>query len=101
MLQRLYTYYYRFWIILPKPDADNSQCLLELQIKEKSQEIKTFWEVFLVRLKLIPGLLQFMIPLTLVYLFEYFINQGLVSIISYNLLKNYKYGHILNLFIHL
>lgn len=33
------------------------------------------------KLRLVPGLLKYMIPLGLVYLFEYFINQGLVSII--------------------
>ena len=31
------------------------------------------------KLNLVPKLLKYMIPLGLVYLFEYFINQGLVS----------------------
>jgi battenin len=31
------------------------------------------------KLRIIPSLLVYMIPLALVYLFEYFINQGLVS----------------------
>jgi positive regulator of sigma E activity len=31
------------------------------------------------KLRIIPSLLVYMIPLGLVYLFEYFINQGLVS----------------------
>jgi battenin len=31
------------------------------------------------KLRIIPSLLMYMIPLGLVYLFEYFINQGLVS----------------------
>lgn len=30
------------------------------------------------KLSLIPGLMKYMIPLGLVYLFEYFINQGTV-----------------------
>jgi hypothetical protein len=31
------------------------------------------------KLRIIPSLLMYMVPLGLVYLFEYFINQGLVS----------------------
>lgn len=36
------------------------------------------------KIKYVPSLLKYMIPLTLVYFLEYFINQGLVSIITFN-----------------
>jgi len=33
---------------------------------------------------LLPGLLKYMIPLTLVYLFEYFINQGMFELVNFD-----------------
>jgi hypothetical protein len=44
----------------------------------KSPQLLTITEKF----KSIPPLLVYMIPLGLVYLFEYFINQGLVSTVK-------------------
>ncbi|KAK5639001.1 hypothetical protein RI129_011493 [Pyrocoelia pectoralis] len=59
-----------FWIILPKPEvvlATNP--LQELEFKEK--------------LCVLPSLVKFMIPIGLVYLFEYFINQGTYELITF------------------
>lgn len=44
------------------------------------------------KIRYIPSLLKYMVPLGLVYFFEYFINQGLVSLFnefSFNLLSIY------------
>jgi battenin len=50
------------------------------------------------KLKSIPPLLVYMIPLGLVYLFEYFINQGLVSKIrGFHSDENLYCGHLLSL----
>lgn len=43
------------------------------------------------KLKYMPSLLKYMLPLSLVYLFEYFINQGLVSLSNYNWFYIMKY----------
>lgn len=78
-----------FWMILVHP-KDN---ILELKTKDgginggeiEMQEERSKNAVnnlpdkgFKDKLTLIPGLLKYMIPIGLVYLFEYFINQGLV-----------------------
>lgn len=41
--------------------------------------LTTTSDTFAMKLKSIPPLFSYMIPVGLVYLFEYFINQGLVS----------------------
>lgn len=73
-----------FWIIIAKPNNDtivrhgmSSQDQMIITTPKKSIKEK---------LKLLPGLIVFIVPLTLVYLFEYFINQGLVRIIGFKLI---------------
>lgn len=63
-----------FWIILPKPAKTYSSVVAQ----SKSKKL-----VFKEKLLLLPGLLQYMIPLGLVYLFEYFINQGMYELINF------------------
>lgn len=70
----------RFWGILVHPRApgqgnEHQRFANEEQRHEKPEELKSMKD----KLKAIPPLFKFMIPLCLVYFFEYFINQGLVS----------------------
>ncbi|KAL1493451.1 hypothetical protein ABEB36_011500 [Hypothenemus hampei] len=71
-----------FWIILPAPSEHDIAAALEIQKKVNEDEIKQPKETFFRKLKLIPALLKYIIPLGLVYLFEYFINQGTFEIIQ-------------------
>lgn len=73
----------RFWLILKKP-TDKHDVVLEVQKSVNREELKDPKKAFLRKLKLIPSLMQYMIPLGLVYLFEYFINQGTVSHLTFN-----------------
>lgn len=73
--------FYRFWVILPPPDEDNYQVTLELQEKDANLSQEPMMESVMNKVKLLPGLMKFMIPLGLVYFFEYFINQGLVGLL--------------------
>lgn len=50
------------------------------------------------KFRYIPTLLKYMIPLALVYLFEYFINQGLVRIDTFQSKHAYLITFTLNLF---
>ncbi|XP_030748507.1 battenin [Sitophilus oryzae] len=72
-----------FWIILPKPSKDDIALALEIQRKVNEEELTNPKETIIRKLKLIPGLLKYMIPFGLVYLFEYFINQGTFEIIQF------------------
>ncbi|KAF5285716.1 hypothetical protein FQA39_LY16522 [Lamprigera yunnana] len=63
-----------FWIILPKPTNFTPQ--VEIESPKSSLKFKE-------KLALLPYLLRFMIPLGLVYLFEYFINQGMYELINF------------------
>ncbi|KAB0801466.1 hypothetical protein PPYR_05821 [Photinus pyralis] len=61
-----------FWIILPRPQViavGDTNTLQELPFKEK--------------VRILPSLFKFMIPIGLVYLFEYFINQGMYELINF------------------
>ena len=65
-----------FWLILVHP----AQPMMPFKkgIGSQEQMIKVPEKTFTEKIKLLPRLMKFMIPLGLVYLFEYFINQGLV-----------------------
>lgn len=67
-----------FWIVLPRPEEDNAQLFLQPETGEN------LMESFLAKIKLVPGLFKYMLPLGAVYLFEYFINQGLFELIEYD-----------------
>lgn len=74
-----------FFLLLRKPLSIDEQ-IAERQ-KNLQQQEQTDVEAdvsalvtFKQKILFIPQLLKYMVPLTLVYLFEYFINQGLVSV---------------------
>lgn len=72
-----------FWCILQHP-VHIKIPVTENGINSQEQIIKSPKKSFRDKINLVPGLLKYMIPLGLVYLFEYFINQGLVTIPLYN-----------------
>lgn len=73
-----------FWCLLrnpctiPKKDSESSFKITP-DDQETAVENKNTKLSFGDKLRYIPSLFKYMIPLALVYLFEYFINQGLVS----------------------
>ncbi|XP_011880279.1 PREDICTED: battenin [Vollenhovia emeryi] len=71
-----------FWCILKHP-AHTKIPITKNGIDSQEQIIKIPKKSFKDKLKLVPGLLKYMIPLGLVYLFEYFINQGLYELIEF------------------
>lgn len=66
---------FRFWILLEHPSKIQTHLIAESQTISESPSVSS-------KLTYIPSLLKYMIPLGLVYFFEYLINQGLVSIYS-------------------
>lgn len=86
-----------FWIILrnpcmiPKRDSE-SEFQTAPDDQEAGVETKAAKLSLAEKIRYVPTLFKYMIPLSLVYLFEYFINQGLVSIqnlhCSNNLIDN-------------
>lgn len=72
-----------FWIILPSPNTENIKHL-EIQRQVNSEEVERPLDALSKKLKLVPGLLKYMIPLGTVYIFEYFINQGTFELIKIN-----------------
>ncbi|XP_054280890.1 battenin isoform X2 [Macrosteles quadrilineatus] len=79
-----------FWIVLDRPKLEDagSQNQSEANFNStlSNDQIPltlsndSFWE----KLQSIPPLFKYMIPLGLVYFFEYFINQGLFELIYFN-----------------
>jgi len=67
-----------FWYILKHP-AHTKIPITKNGIDSQEEIIKIPKKTFKDKINLVPGLLKYMIPLGLVYLFEYFINQGLVT----------------------
>lgn len=73
-----------FWVLLRNPNTIPKRDS-EPQINQSPNDQETAAECAEKKLSLsdkiryIPSLLKFVVPLLLVYLFEYFINQGLVS----------------------
>lgn len=65
---------FRFWILLKHPENYEIQGVTTSE-SDSNLENQSFSD----KLSYIPTLLKFMIPLGLVYFFEYLINQGLVS----------------------
>lgn len=71
-----------FWGVLKHPV--DTKIVIEDGVESQEQIIKVPEKSFRDKIKLVPGLLKFMIPLGLVYLFEYFINQGLFELIEFD-----------------
>ncbi|XP_018571331.1 battenin [Anoplophora glabripennis] len=72
-----------FWIILPKPSEQDIAHALEIQKIVNNEEMKNPKAAIKKKLSLIPGLMKYIIPFSLVYLFEYFINQGTFELIQF------------------
>jgi len=70
-----------FWFILQRPAEFSSN--IQTQTAINNEEILNPKEALIKKFKKIPGLLKYMIPLGLVYLFEYFINQGMFELINF------------------
>lgn len=66
-----------FWFIMTEPHDSNSVAKYALESQEEiiKAPAKTTREKF----ALVPTVVKYIVPLGLVYLFEYFINQGLVN----------------------
>ncbi|XP_011698536.1 PREDICTED: battenin [Wasmannia auropunctata] len=71
-----------FWLILAHP-AHTKIPITKNGIDSQEQIIKVPKKSFREKIGLVPSLLKYMIPLGLVYLFEYFINQGLYELIEF------------------
>lgn len=72
-----------FWLVLVHP-PQHSIPITKHGIDSQEQIIEVPRKGFKEKLSLVPGLLKYMIPLGLVYLFEYFINQGLYELIEFD-----------------
>ncbi|XP_014467524.1 PREDICTED: battenin [Dinoponera quadriceps] len=72
-----------FWFILQHPMHTRIP-ITKNGIDSQEQIIKVPEKTFRDKLNLMPSVLKYMIPLGLVYFFEYFINQGLYELIEFN-----------------
>ena len=76
----------RFWLLLVHPQIDvagqeeRASAAKELTAVEDGVPMFVSQASFVDKLGYVPPLLKYIVPLTAVYLFEYFINQGLVSV---------------------
>lgn len=76
-----------FWILLRNPctipkknsELDFKTCTNDQETGSTNVKFKMSLSE---KIRYTPSLLKYMIPLSLVYLFEYFINQGLVCVIE-------------------
>ena len=68
-----------FWLFLCHPSPETLTTIIVDGVGSQEQMIKAPKITLKRKLSLLPGLLKYMMPLALVYFFEYFINQGLVS----------------------
>ena len=71
-----------FWLVLVHP-PQSSIPITKNGIDSQEHIIEIPRKSFKEKINLVPGLMKYMIPLGLVYLFEYFINQGLVMLFCY------------------
>lgn len=71
-----------FWCILEHP-AHTKIPITKNGIDSQEQIIQVPRKSFKDKINLLPGLMKYMIPLGLVYLFEYFINQGLYELVEF------------------
>ncbi|XP_051171837.1 battenin [Leptopilina boulardi] len=72
-----------FWLILENP-KQTTMTPAKDGIGSQEKIIKVQEKTLKEKLLLVPKLLKYMLPLGLVYLFEYFINQGLFELIEFN-----------------
>lgn len=78
-----------FWLLLRNPSEipQNESKLESQQASDVQKSVVTKEEEFSFsdKIRYMPSLLKYMVPIFLVYFAEYFINQGLVSIHMKNL----------------
>ncbi|XP_014211039.1 battenin [Copidosoma floridanum] len=67
-----------FWLVLTHPEPTITLVTDNGGVGSQEQIIEAPKMSTARKIRLVPGLLKYMIPLGLVYLFEYFINQGLM-----------------------
>lgn len=72
-----------FWGLLKHP-AHSRISITKNDVESQEQIIKVPEKSIRDKIRLVPGLLKYMIPLGLVYFFEYFINQGLYELVEFN-----------------
>lgn len=72
-----------FWYILKHPTHTRISTI-KTGVESQEQIIKVSEKSIRDKINLVPGLMKYMIPLGLVYLFEYFINQGLYELIEFD-----------------
>lgn len=72
-----------FWFILVHPSNTN-HLFVKRHTESQEQIIETPTINFKDKIRLIPGLLKYMVPLGLVYFFEYFINYGLYELVQFD-----------------
>ncbi|XP_033188049.1 battenin [Bombus vosnesenskii] len=72
-----------FWLVLVHP-PQSSIPITKNGIDSQEHIIEIPRKSFKEKINLVPGLMKYMIPLGLVYLFEYFINQGLYELIEFD-----------------
>ncbi|VVC45924.1 Major facilitator superfamily domain,Batten's disease protein Cln3, subgroup,Batten's disease protein [Cinara cedri] len=68
-----------FWLLLEHPCEDTTQVVSQSLPEDSNMEI----ESFSVKLSYIPSLFKYMIPIGLVFFFEYLINQGLFELVYF------------------
>ena len=83
-----------FWVILVLPEQSKICCgrsnhaenksLLSDESRNNSQQDRVSYMPFLSKLEIMKPLLRFMVPLFMVYLAEYTINQGLYELLYYD-----------------
>ncbi|RZC35953.1 CLN3 domain containing protein [Asbolus verrucosus] len=71
-----------FFIILPKPQLVEDT--LDVQKHVNAEEIKNPKKALKKKIKQVPSLFKYMIPIGLVYFLEYFINQGTFELINFS-----------------
>ncbi|KAG8038990.1 hypothetical protein G9C98_003297 [Cotesia typhae] len=64
-----------FWVIMTPP---NDKTVIKYGLSSQDEIIKVPKKTIREKIALVPGLMHYLIPLFLVYLFEYYINQGLL-----------------------
>ncbi|XP_044590891.1 battenin [Cotesia glomerata] len=70
-----------FWVIMTPP---NEKTVLKYGLSSQDEIIKAPKKTIREKVALVPGLMPYLIPLFLVYLFEYYINQGLHELIQFD-----------------
>lgn len=77
-----------FWLLLTHPTPTLTMVTVH-GVGSQEQMIEAPKMTLKRKLALLPKLLKYMVPLALVYFFEYFINQGLVEISKFSCINDF------------